>query len=79
LHCNLLASSRDLRHAAPCRELLPKVLGDLLDIQTKRFQALYRRDVFPLVALDAFDDYFGCGSLFLGFGFCCGSFGRLLL
>jgi hypothetical protein len=56
LHCDLLASSRHLRHTTARRELLSKVLRHFLDIQAESLEALHRCDVLSLVPLDTFDE-----------------------
>lgn len=78
LHGNLLPARRRLRHATARRELLPKLLGDLLQLQPEQLEPGHLGDVFALVALDALDDDLARGALLgllaLG-GF---SFGSLL-
>lgn len=74
LHGNLLPTRRSLRHRTSRRKLLAKLLGHLLQIQSKSFQPRNLRDEFPLVPLHALDVHFRGGALFalprfLSFGF----------
>ena len=63
LHRNFLPTRRRLRHRATRRELLPELLGDFLQIETKMLESADLGDKFPLVALHTFDVDFRRGPL----------------
>lgn len=79
LHRDLLATSRRLGHTASRRELLAKLLRNLLQIQPERLQPGDLGDEFPLVALDALDGNFGRRALLALARLGCFGFGGLLL
>jgi hypothetical protein len=79
LHRNLLSAARYLRDTRSRRELLAKILGDLLDIQPERLETLHGGDVFALVALDALDQDLRRCELFGAARFGGRGFGGFLL
>ena len=79
LHRNFLPTRCRLRHRTPSSKLLPKLLGDLLQIQPELLQPTDLGHVLALIALHAFDDDFRGGALLGLAGLAGGGFGGFLL